>query len=155
MVTRRELGFLLAGGGGTATAAYLARGGDPSTLVDGAGSGGMSDRFAVSSEFAGVEWTQDGWITIETEAEADGESIALAPGDVADPMSVEHVSSNIAERGATVEFGLAEAIRSREFRQVSIGSYRVQRADDTATGAERLDVVTVDVPDQVLEKVRD
>ena len=151
MVTRRELGFLLVGGGGAATAAYLARGSDPAALADSVGGGDMSDRFAVSSEFAGVEWSADGWITIETEAEAEGESIALAPGNVEDPMSVEHVSSNIGERGAVVEFGLGEAIRSRDFEQVSIGSYRVERADGTATGAERLDVVTVDVPEQVRE----
>lgn len=146
MVTRRDLGFLIVGGGGAVAAASVAGGdADPRSLVD----GGMSERFTLSSEFARVEWRDDGQITIETEPDAEGESLILAPGDVTDPISGDYVSSSISQRAATVQFGLGEAIRKRGFERISIGSYRLDRTEGQPLGAERLDVVTVAVPEDV------
>jgi len=151
MVTRRELGVLIVGAGGAA-GAYLMDTGDPTALVSGVGDP-MTASFPASGEFDSVRWREDGWITIATATDAEGVSLALAPGDVADPYSVDHVESGIQERGATVEFGLGEAIRNRGFEQVSIASYRFDAEAGLAGGAERVDRVTTAVPEPVLQSL--
>lgn len=145
MVTRRELGFVLGGGAIAAAGGYLVDSGQLQTVAS-----PLETSFPTSGEFVSVTWERDGWITIQTETEAKGESIALAPGDVEDPLAADNVGSNISERGATVEFGLGELIRKREFATMSLGSYRLR---ESGGAAEALDVVRFSVPKSVRDSV--
>lgn len=145
MVTRRDVGLLFVGAGVAGGGGWLATSGELQSVAD-----PMRQTFPTSSEFAAIEWGRDGWVTIETSTDAAGQSIALAPGRVDDPLSVDHVGSNITERGAVVEFGLKTVIQNRDFESVTIGSYRIDDGGGVEQSAEVVDVVTVTVPDPVL-----
>ena len=145
MLSRRQLGSLIGSGAVLGGAALLSSGAVsvPSVAAP------MSKSYALSAEFKRVTWRETGAIRIETEPDAAGRSLALAPGDIDDPIAVDHVGSNIAERGAVVEFELGVVIREREVSDVSIGSYGL-----TETGsADLLDVITVAVPDEVRQSL--
>ena len=145
MLSRRQLGSLIGSGAVLGGATLLSSG----TVSMPPAVAPMSKTYAASAEFERVTWDETGAIRIETEPDAAGRSLALAPGDIDDPIAVDHVGSNIGERGAVVELELGVVIRERRVSDVSIGSYGLTETG----GADLLDVITVAVPDEVRQSL--